>query len=111
MDAGRSQPPNSGGCCRAAAGLLRGDTIWLDDNAAGWGWFYPTPDDDSEFTTPGDPGGQGRRDLLSVLEHEIGHLLGREHQADGWMAATLRAGMRRLPALGSDWRDVAALAP
>jgi len=48
---------------------------------------------------------------LSVLEHEIGHLLGREHQADGWMAATLRAGMRRLPALGSDWRDVAALAP
>jgi hypothetical protein len=33
-------------------GLTSGNTIWLDDNAAGWGWFVdPTPSDDSEFTT------------------------------------------------------------
>jgi hypothetical protein len=32
-------------------------TIWLDSNAAGWGWFVdPMPWDDSEFTTPGNQG-------------------------------------------------------
>ena len=42
-------------------GLASGNTIWLDDNAAGWGWFVdPTPGDDSEFTTPGDQGEQGK---------------------------------------------------
>src|SRR5262249_29246595 len=36
-------------------GRADGNTIWLDDNAAGWGWFVDdTPWDDSEFTTPGD---------------------------------------------------------
>jgi hypothetical protein len=40
-------------------GLASGHTIWLDDNAAGWGWFVdPTPQDDSEFTTPGNQGEQ-----------------------------------------------------
>jgi hypothetical protein len=72
---------------------------WLDDPAAGWGWFIdPTPRDDSEFTTPGDLGEQNRMDLLTVLLHEIGHLLGQEHQADGLMAETLTAGTRLLPA-------------
>src|SRR5262249_9808345 len=37
----------------------------------------------SEFTTSGDQGGEGRMDLLTVLEHEIGHLLGRDHEAPG----------------------------
>src|SRR5207237_5891771 len=38
-------------------GLASGNTIWLDDNAAGWGWFVdPTPHNDSEFTSPGDQG-------------------------------------------------------
>jgi hypothetical protein len=30
----------------------------------------------AEFTTPGNQGGQHRMDLLTVLEHEIGHLIG-----------------------------------
>src|SRR5262249_59995115 len=73
-----------------------GGVIWLDDNAAGWGWFIdPTPRDDSEFTTPGNQGEQGRMDLLTVLEHEVGHLLGRGHEATGVMQETLTAGTRR----------------
>src|SRR5262249_22647775 len=36
-------------------GMASGHTIWLDDSAAGWGWFVdPTPWGDSEFTRPGD---------------------------------------------------------
>lgn len=75
-------------------GLASGNTIWLDDNAAGWGWFYPTPGDDSKFTTPGNQGEMHRIDLLTVLMHEIGHLLGHDHEADGVMAETLTAGTR-----------------
>jgi hypothetical protein len=46
-------------------------------------------------------------DLLTVLAHELGHLLGREDldpvtQAHDLMAATLGVGMRRLPAGESD---------
>jgi Tol biopolymer transport system component len=60
----------------AALGQASGHTIWLDANAAGWGWFVDaTPSDDSEFTTPGNQGEQNRMDLLTVLAHEIGHLL------------------------------------
>jgi membrane-associated phospholipid phosphatase len=73
-----------------------GGVIWLDGNAAGWGWFVdPTPRNDSEFTTPGNQGEQRRMDLLTVLEHEIGHLLGRGHEATGVMQETLTAGTRR----------------
>jgi hypothetical protein len=57
-------------------GLACGNTIWLDDNAAGWGWFVdPTPWDDSELTPSGNPGEQNRMDLLTVLDRESGHLL------------------------------------
>src|SRR5262249_12799141 len=77
-------------------GLASGHTIWLDGNAAGWGWFIDaTPWDDSEFTTPGDQGEQRRMDLLTVLEHELGHLLGHDHEEGGVMADTLPAGVRR----------------
>lgn len=35
----------------AALGYAGGNTITLDDNAAGWGWFIDvTPADDNEFT-------------------------------------------------------------
>jgi hypothetical protein len=36
-------------------------------------------------------------DLLSVLMHELGHVYGYEHAADGVMAETLVAGTRQLP--------------
>jgi hypothetical protein len=77
-------------------GLASGHTIRLDDNAAGWGWFVnPTRWAGSEFTTPGDQGEQNRMDLLTVLEHEIGHVFGREHDKGGVTQGTLDAGTRR----------------
>jgi hypothetical protein len=79
-------------------GMASGHTLWLDDNAAGWGWFVdPTPWDDSEFYRPGDQGEQHHMDLLTALEHEVGHLLGYEHQQGGVMAEMLNAGTRRTP--------------
>ena len=61
-------------------GLASGNTIWLDADAAGWGWFVdPTPGDDLEFTKPGDQREQGRMDLLTAILHELGHLLDRDH--------------------------------
>ena len=82
----------------AILGQAVGDTIYLDTNAAGWGWFVDvTPWDDSEFFTPGNQGEQHRMDLLTVLEHEVGHLLGYDHDEGGVMAETLSAGERWTP--------------
>lgn len=79
-------------------GLASGYTIWLDDNAAGWGWFVDrTPRSDSEFTRRGNQGEQNRMDLLSVLMHEVGHVLGQDHNEGGVMAETLTAGTRETP--------------
>ena len=76
-------------------GLASGNTIWLDDNAAGWGWFLDTtPWDDFEFNTPGNQGELNRIDLLTVLIHELGHVLGRDHDEKGVMAEEIAAGTR-----------------
>jgi uncharacterized repeat protein (TIGR01451 family) len=57
-------------------------TIWIDQNAAGWGWAIN--------------GGSGM-DLATVVSHEIGHALGFEHSTTGVMEDVLAAGQQRLP--------------
>ncbi|TWU32833.1 dockerin type I domain-containing protein [Novipirellula artificiosorum] len=67
-------------------------TIVIDDDAAGHGWFVdPTPSSDTEFLvdTDGimkaseDPA-IGRFDVLSVMQHELGHLYGFTESFDGF---------------------------
>ncbi len=87
------------------------DTIFLDSNAQGYGWFIdPTPGQDSEFplrvaaTEERATGGPaaGQMDLLTVIMHEMGHFLGHDDlspQAFPYdlMSADLAVGVRRLP--------------
>jgi len=39
-------------------------------------------------------------DLLTAVEHELGHVLGRDHEAGGVMAETLSVGTRESPVPG-----------
>ena len=81
--------------------------IYIDSNAAGYGWFVdPTPAADEEFTaSPSarqlqavDPRAVDRIDLLTVVEHELGHVVGLSDlasSANNLMSRTLSAGVRR----------------
>ena len=87
-------------------GLASGSTIYLDINAAGWGWFIDsTPWEDSEFALVGNQGEQGRMDLLTVIMHEAGHVLGHDHEGDSVMQETLSPGTRYLPDQGPHGED------
>ncbi len=56
--------------------------MWVDADAAGYGWSYSTEDLRS-----------GGVDLLSVLTHELGHILGYDHDV---MGESLNVGERQL---------------
>jgi hypothetical protein len=95
---------------------LGGSVVMLDATAAGFGWFVdPTPAEDSEFgfvVTPQelqagpDSPAFGRMDLLTVVEHELGHVLGLsdlDPQAvpHDLLTQTLAPGVRRLLSVGA----------
>ena len=97
----------------AALAQTVGHVVVVDADAAGWGWFIDgTPGDDKEFPAasragesraPSSSGAYGRMDLLTVLMHEIGHLLGFAHgdpAGGALMEETLQTGLRRLPVSG-----------
>ena len=68
------------------AGVLAeadGTTIRISPDAVGWGW-----------STSLDNVAVGRIDLLSVLVHELGHILGFEHTSTGVMVDLLDPGER-----------------
>ena len=92
-------------------GMVNGGTILLDRDAAGLSWFVdPTPQTSEEFVgvsgtelrAPVGSSTAGRMDLLTVLTHEMGHLLGRKdldvnvNPAD-IMAGVLSPGKRLVP--------------
>jgi autotransporter-associated beta strand protein len=85
-------------------GERAGNAIAFDTNGAGWGWFVDaTPGRDEEFLGRGpvlraiDRSAVDRMDLLSVVEHELGHVLGYDDMAvaSDVMGAALSAGTRR----------------
>jgi parallel beta-helix repeat protein len=89
-------------------GLATLDTIFIDLDAAGHGWFVdPTPEADEEFI-PGaagalraiDPRAVDRIDLLTVVSHELGHAMGLEDAdsaSETLMGGILQTGVRRHP--------------
>jgi hypothetical protein len=93
----------------AFVGMSSPDGIWIDRDAAGFGWFVDsTPADNSEFSgrlsgskfvaAPGSPA-YGRVDLLTILVHEMGRPLGLQESpsAPGVMAMQFHTGERVLP--------------
>src|SRR5439155_27279483 len=70
---------------RGWLGLTSNGEIWIDRTAAGWGW--------STGATPA----ADRMDLLTVVSHEFGHVLGLAPTPAGVMAVTLAPGVRQLP--------------
>jgi len=92
--------------------LTVGNTILIDVDAAGHGWFVDaTPQNDAEFLAQNGNGelvadetseAYGEIDLLTVVMHELGHVFGfldlnPEQASDALMSATLDTGVRHLP--------------
>lgn len=109
------------------SGLVLGNsvdnTIYIDSDAAGYGWFIDeSVTDDHEFVQGADEGtlvaiagseAYGRMDLLSVVMHEIGHLIGLSHNDDDEfmvMSETLVSGTRLLSTMSQD-ADIVVTSP
>jgi hypothetical protein len=92
----------------ARVGETAGNTVYLDTNAAGNGWFVDsTPASNEEFSAQAgsqqlqavDPRAVDHIDLLTVVEHELGHIAGLgdlNTVADDVMNGVLGTGVRRL---------------
>jgi hypothetical protein len=83
-------------------GVTYQKTIWIDQDAAGHGWYIG----EVTSTTPRSAASTAGSlvDLLTVVTHELGHILGFDSISPSmldhnWMTATLPAGTRRLPDL------------
>jgi len=93
----------------AQVGLANRNTILLDLDAAGRGWFVdPTPGASEEFAADSargglraiDPAAVDRIDLLTAVGHELGHVLGLadlDASLDDLMSGALPTGLRRCP--------------
>jgi hypothetical protein len=97
---------------RSLLGLTAENRVYFDVNAAGYGWFIDgTPSGDGEFTVnvadtelqaEGASAAVGAADLLTVVTHEMGHLLGLPDLAGSsnqynLMFGTIGLGTRRIP--------------
>ena len=82
-------------------GLTQANVVWIDDNAAGYGWSIGTaPTGASQVDE-----GARQMDLLSVVVHEFGHILGLPDltvatSPSSIMTSTLAPNVQRLPSLG-----------
>jgi hypothetical protein len=74
--------------------------IWVDQDAAGYGWYLDaSPATDGLFPATAGNGAFGKVDLLTVVEHELGHELGlADTTGSGLMGEFLPTGVRRVPA-------------
>ena len=89
-------------------GRSLGNQIFIDTNAAGYGWFVDeTPDANEEFLLSSNgwvakpnSAADGKMDLLTAVSHEIGHYLGLDHddstQGLSVMSDTLQSGTRHM---------------
>src|SRR5262249_19253797 len=86
-------------------GMQAGNTIWIDLDAAGYGWYTGTTLVGAGGSVAAN-GTERSMDLLTVVTHEFGHVLGlADDDGSGLMGEFLPSGTRRLPAAihPADW--------